>query len=82
MSSFRQIKIETLETRLKNLIADYQAANNQLNNELDEVNRGRLKRQIETLEQEIEQVESQLDSLRSESDTNLIQLLAKMINFR
>ncbi len=55
-------------------MAEYKTANNQLSNELSDVNRDRLRGQIETLEREIKQVESQLDSLRPESDTNLVQL--------
>ncbi len=70
MSSFHQVKIETLEKRYRNLIDDYKAANNQLSNELDYANRNRLERRIKNIEQEIERVENQLDSLRSESDTN------------
>lgn len=60
---FRQIKIKNLKARLDALVADYEAASNQLNNTLSEVDRARLKRQVESLEQEIGQVENELNSL-------------------
>lgn len=62
---FRQIKIKNLEARLEALVADYEAASSQLNNTLSEVDRTRLKRQVESLEQEIGQVEHELNALRS-----------------
>jgi nucleoside phosphorylase len=62
---FRQIKIKTLKKHLEDLIADYEAANNQLNNSLSEVERNRLRRQIEKLEQDINQTQNELDSLGS-----------------
>lgn len=63
-ATFRQIKVKNLEARLEALVADYEAASNQLNNTLNEVDRARLKRQVEGLEQEISQVENELNSLR------------------
>ncbi len=70
MSSFRQDQIKTLKERLKNLTEDYRAVNKQLDNELDEVNRNRLRRRSESLEQEINQLESKLNSLRSGNEAN------------
>ena len=60
-SSFRQVKIKNLKKRLAKLMADYEAASNQLNTTLSQVDRNRLKGQLETLENEIEQVESELN---------------------
>jgi hypothetical protein len=68
MPSFRRVKIETLEARLENLIADYQAAGRQISLQLDEVSRQRLQRQLQALEQEIETVEAELAALRAEGD--------------
>jgi hypothetical protein len=68
MPSFRRVKIETLEARLENLIADYQAAGQQISRQLDEVSRQRLQRQIQALEQEIEVIEADLTALRAEGD--------------
>ncbi len=64
-SRLRHIKIKNLETRLETLIADYEAAGNQLNHALSEVDRNRLKRQVESLEQEISQVEEELEALEA-----------------
>lgn len=58
--SFRQVKINNLEKCLADLIAEYEAANNQFNSTLGEVERLRLKRQIETLEKKIGEVEAEL----------------------
>lgn len=63
LPSFKQIKRQTLQKRLTGLIADYQAAQNQLDSALGEVERTRLKRQIEALEQEIQQLENELNLL-------------------
>lgn len=63
LPSFKQIKRQTLQKRLTGLIADYQAAQNQLDIALGEVERTRLKRQIEQLEQEIQQLENELNLL-------------------
>lgn len=60
---FQQIKSHILETRRENLIAEYEAANKQLDDELNEANRLRLKRRIKELEQEISEAESELRSL-------------------
>lgn len=68
MPSFRRVKIETLEARLENLIADYQAAGRQISLQLDAVSRQRLQRQLQALEQEIETVEAELAVLRTEDD--------------
>lgn len=63
-SSFRQIKIESLQQRRDDLFAEFEAANKQLRNALSEVERTRLKRQLKSLEIEIEEVEGELNSLR------------------
>ncbi|HEX9923371.1 MAG TPA: hypothetical protein VGD99_11980 [Anaerolineae bacterium] len=63
-SSFRQIKIKSLQQRREDLFAEFEAANKQLRNALSEVERTRLKRQLKSLEIEIEEVESELSSLR------------------
>lgn len=63
-SLFREIKIKALTERLKSLMADYEAANSQLNRTLSEVDRNRLKSQVESLGQEMAQVENQLRLLR------------------
>lgn len=63
-TSFRQVKARNLEKRLADLIAEYEAANNQLSQTLSEVDRTRLKRQLETVEHEIEQVENDLNALQ------------------
>ncbi len=63
-SSLRQTKIKNLQRRLDDLLADYEAANNQLSNALSDVDRKRLGRQAEALEQEIAQVEQQLQALQ------------------
>ncbi len=60
-ASFRQVKIKNLKKRVAKLIADYEAASNQLNTALSEVDRNRLKGQLEILEREIEQVENELN---------------------
>ncbi len=77
MSSFRQRKIKTLEERLENLIVDYEAASQQLSNELSGINRTRLQRQTETLEQEIEEVENELNLLRAEEGQPVSQSTSK-----
>ncbi len=71
MPSLHQDQIKILKKRLKNLIDDYGTVNKQIDIELDEVKRNRLKRQSESLEQEIKQVESKLDSLQSKNDPNM-----------
>jgi len=63
-SSFRQIKIKSLQQRREDLFTEFEAANKQLRNALGEVERTRLKRQLKSLEIEIEEVESELSSLR------------------
>jgi len=60
----RETLVGMLEERLKALLSDHEAASNQLISALGEVERARLKRQIEGLEQEIEQVQGSMDSLR------------------
>jgi molecular chaperone DnaK len=60
---FRDIKLETLNKRLRNLIVDYETANQQLDATLSDVERTRLKRQIKSLESEIEEVEGEIESL-------------------
>lgn len=64
VSSFQQVKIKTLEKRLADLMTDYEAANKQLSQVLSEVDRTRLCRQVDTLEQEINQLEAELKTLR------------------
>lgn len=63
--SLHQAKIEALQNRRADLLADYQAANAQLGTALGEVDRARIKRQIEQLEQEIAQVEGEIRLLQS-----------------
>ncbi len=60
-SSFRQVKIKNLKKRVVSLKADYEAGRNQLNTTLSEINRNRLKGQLETLKIEIKRVESELN---------------------
>jgi hypothetical protein len=62
--SFRQVKLKNLQRRHDELVADYEAASNQLSSSVDEVERTRLKRRAKALEQEIQEVESELTSLR------------------
>lgn len=59
----KEERVRTLEKRLNALLDDHQAASSQLSNALSEVERARLRRQIEGLEQEIDKVQSDLDSL-------------------
>jgi len=59
-----QIKIKNLEKRLADLSTEYEAANDQLSFSLSEVERVRLKRQIDNLEKEMEQIQNELDSLK------------------
>lgn len=58
------IKIKHLEKRLADLSTEYEAANDQLSFSLSEVERVRLKRQIDNLEKEMEQIQNELDSLK------------------
>ena len=63
LSSFRQAKVKTLQKSLEVLSAKYEAAYQQLNYTLSEVDRISLRGQIESLEREIVQVESELSKL-------------------
>ncbi len=60
LPSFRQVKVKALQKSLEVLSAKYEAAYNQLNYTLSEVDRIALRGQIESLEREIVQVESEL----------------------
>jgi hypothetical protein len=64
-NSLPETKKEILEKRLADLHQDYQAANTQLGRTIDDVERVRVRRRIDDLEQEIQQVESKLGYLRS-----------------
>jgi hypothetical protein len=63
LNRVQQIKAKVLQGRMDSLSADYEAAYNQLNYTLSEVDRNRIKRQAEFLEQEMMQVENDLNSL-------------------
>lgn len=67
MPSFDQIKPTTSETRRAVLIEEYKAANTQLSSALSEVDRVRLKRQVEALEKEIAQIENELGLLQGQA---------------
>lgn len=58
--SFSQIKIKGLEERRVSLIQDHQAATKQLISTLGAVDRQRIKRQIEDLENELSQIDADL----------------------
>jgi hypothetical protein len=59
-----EAKTAALEQRLNALLEDYQAATEQLAYELSAVNRSRIERQIESLENDIERVELDFDSMK------------------
>ncbi len=61
--AFREVKMQRLNKRLENLIAEYEAVMNQIDYTANEGERVRLKRQAATLEEEIGQIESDLRSL-------------------
>jgi len=61
--SLRDVKKQALNKRLANLMAEYEAINKQIDGALGEVDRIRLKRQADNLEQEISQIESDLRAL-------------------
>ncbi len=63
-SAVRAIKRQALEKRLNSLLQDYQAATEQLAYTLSGVDRQRLSRQIEVLENELEHIERQVDEAR------------------
>lgn len=63
LSRTKQIKVDLLERRLNSLVEDAEAAYNQLNFALSEVDRTRIKRQIAALDQEIDQVAQDIDAL-------------------
>ncbi|WP_392533371.1 trypsin-like peptidase domain-containing protein [Nostoc sp. C117] len=62
-SRVKELQIKTLQQRFDVLSTDYQAAYNQLNYTLNESDRHKLQRQIDTMLQELEQVESQLNTI-------------------
>jgi hypothetical protein len=62
-SRLQQTKRRALETRIENLLQDYQAAGEQLAYALAAVDRTRLERQMQALERELEQLESSLEAL-------------------
>jgi hypothetical protein len=57
-------QLDTLGRYRKSLLADHKAAYDQLSASVSQVERNRLKRQIDKLEQELEQVENELNSLQ------------------
>ena len=61
--ALRAIKRKTLEQRLADLSAEYEAANDQLGSTLAAVDRLRIQRQIEALEAEIGQIDAELKAL-------------------
>jgi hypothetical protein len=63
LKSTKQFRAEIIQDSIKSLQEDYQAAYNQLNYTLSEVDRSRLKRQIKSLEGEMEEKESELNNL-------------------
>lgn len=65
LSAINQRRRTVLEHRLRDVLEEYEIANNQLSTTLGEVDRVRIKRQIESLEQEIREVEAQLQSLQA-----------------
>ena len=62
-SALLNLKRKTLTERLALLEKQYLAASNQLNGELNAINRVLLEKQIETLEKEIEKVAAELENL-------------------
>ena len=62
-TSLKQIKAEALREQLAALTEQYRAANRQLTDSLDEAQRVRLRRQMETLEREMSEAESDLNAL-------------------
>jgi hypothetical protein len=62
-SRLQQVKREALEKRIDSLLADYQAATEQLAYTLAAVDRNRLERQVEALEHELEELESKLEAI-------------------
>ncbi|MCA6503217.1 MAG: trypsin-like peptidase domain-containing protein [Pseudanabaena sp. M135S2SP2A07QC] len=63
LKSTKQFRAEIIQDSIKSLQEDYQAAYNQLNYTLSEVDRSRLKRQIKSLEGEMEDKERELNDL-------------------
>jgi Trypsin-like peptidase domain/Effector-associated domain 9 len=63
LKSTKQFRAEIIQDSIKSLQEDYEAAYNQLNYALSEVDRSRLKRQIKSLEGEMEGKESELNDL-------------------
>lgn len=63
-SEFRDLKLDTLRRRRDALVADYEAANQELDATLGEVERTRIKRQIAMLEREISDVDRALKDLQ------------------
>lgn len=57
------IRVQALQERLTGLMKDHEAAQDQLDRTFYPIDRPRLKRQIEQLEQEITQAQSELESL-------------------
>jgi len=63
LKSTKQFRAEIIQDSIKSLLEDYQAAYNQQNNTLSDVDRSRLKRQIKSLEVEMEDKERELNDL-------------------
>lgn len=64
LSATNQRRRAVLENRLHDMLEEYEIANNQLSTTLSEVDRIRIKRQIESLEQEIREIEVQLQAFQ------------------
>lgn len=72
MPSFREKKMEALKSRIRGLYREYEAANKQYSNALDESSRSRLSRQISAIEAEIGESENELVTLGVELKDNFI----------
>ena len=66
-SSTIETMIEILGERLNELLADYRAANRQISNMLDDVQRQRMQRQIDGIENQIIAVDNRVKKLRREA---------------
>jgi hypothetical protein len=63
--SVSDLKRNALERQLADLMEEWDAAHRQLRHELSEVNRVRIQRQIDDLDEQMERVQAQLDQLES-----------------
>lgn len=63
VSQVQQIKAKSLQTRLENLMSEYEALNEQLSYTTDAVERKRRERQLDTIAQDLDKVAAELDTL-------------------